>query len=634
MNIQPRPYQADGIVAVQEGFKTVPNLLLVHATGTGKTVSAAMLFHELLTEGAGMFIVDQIELAFQAQQRFTQFIPNMKVGVEMAEHRADHDCDIFIVSADTLGRKKSKRIQRRFGELKKKISLVIVDEAHKSVVPKFIRILEYIGVGRENFDPDKRLLGITATPNRTDGVGLKYLYSDVAHEYDIHDAVKDGWLVDFEMIKIETGTDITAAEQYKTGQKKGEYKDQTLAPLINTPERNALIVKTYMQYVKGEKAIVYAGSVDHAYALEEAFKDYGIEAFVIEANTDKFLRREAIRQFQDTYDLNVLINYNTLTTGFDSTEVQALMLTRPIGSELLYRQIIGRGARPCESALIDIGRTPAQRKFQIECSEKQTCLLIDFADVTDKKRITPTSLYGLNPELKVKERAKLFKEVIEPLEEAQREHNIDIRNIIDLDSIRVIEKKRTVGLPSLKTPKGIKHYTNKTWLLQHDNSFELNFSKEHKALNIRENLAGRWEVSSVDTNTGVSHIIGKFASQSGAFTNADEYADKHYDTKFRNTKAGWREKGVSEPQYNNLMRFERLLDQPLKIDAQLFYNDTNVPKLYYKGEQLNRGSAGELLDRIFSHLKSNDSRKRNRKTDGKTGGIISTLYSKENGSSR
>lgn len=631
MNITPRPYQTDALNAIKEGFESVPNLLLVHPTGSGKTVTCAMLFDELLTEGAGMFIVDQIELAFQAQARFTEFIPHIKVGIEMAEHRADPDCDIFIVSADTLGRKKSKRIHKRFNELRNKIKLVVVDEGHKSVVPKFIRILEYIGVGKENFDPDKRLLAVTATPNRTDGVGLKHLYSDVAHEYELHDAVRDGWLVDFELVKIETGTDISTAEQYKSGQKKGEYKDDSLAPLINTPERNALVVKTYKEYCDGDKAFVYAGSVDHAYELEQTFEDYGINSFVIEANTDKVLRRQKMDDFQNGYELNVLINYSTLSVGVDSTELKALLLTRPIGSELLYRQIIGRGARPCEASMIDLGYTPDQRKLQIENSEKPSCLLIDFADVTDKQRMTPTSLFGLNPDLKVKPKTKLFKEVIEPLEEIQREHNVDIRSVVDLDSIQVIEKKRTVGLPSLKTPKGIKHYTDKSWLMQHDNSYELNFSKEGVALNIRENLAGKWEVFKVDTKTGVSHMIGKFGSQSGAFTNADEYANNHFDTTFRNTKAGWRRKGVSEPQYNKLVQFENLLDQPLHVDDQLFYSDSGVPKMYYKGELLTRGSAGELLDRIFTLLKNNshDSDKKARRSDKKARRIVSTVYSNE-----
>jgi superfamily II DNA or RNA helicase len=183
---------------------------------------------------------------------------------------------------------------------------LVVGNCHKSTAPIWQRVLHAFGVGNKNFEKGKLLVGMTATPNRTDAVGLSINFDDIVCNYDIKYGISNGWLTDIEALYVQTGVSLDAVRKSGDEFNRGDLNDT-----LNTPERNRLILNSYKELADGEKGIVYCASVDHAYALAELFNKNGINAECIEGMTDKKLRKNWIEDYK-TGDLQVLTNFGVL----------------------------------------------------------------------------------------------------------------------------------------------------------------------------------------------------------------------------------------------------------------------------------------------------------------------------------
>lgn len=559
--------------------------LLGDFTVTHNTTIATELHKLFKPEKKTLFLVDRIELAYQARDEFMENNPGVKVGIEMNEHRARKHDQVVIACVPTIGRKGSYRIGKfspdDFGK-------IIVDEAHTSITDTFIRVLSYLGVGPKSKIKDKLLVGMTATPNRTDGLSLGYLYDDITVNYDISYGIRSGYLTDIELITVKTGTDISKIHFT-------DHRLDELADVIDNPIRNTLIVKTYKEQSDGECAIVYCANVQHAHDVAEMFRSAGISAHAIDATTDKNERKQLIAKYKKG-EIKILCNYGVLTTGFNAPETTTIILARPIKSDLLLRQIIGRGLRPSQTSFINFIKKPEKRVKAIENSTKPSCKVISMFDNIGEHRIVSVpSLFGLNPELKLgKKHKKLYKDVVEPIEEVKREKKVDPKNILNFDDINSIVKNKKLQIKSLEIPQEVKQHTDKSWIEIADDEYEISYSKDKKSLIVSKNALDRYELLEYDHKLKLTKKLNDFYDLSGAIGAGDKYSNRHYDTTF-DKRAGY-DKGVTKAQKELICRILRGGVKVLKEH----YPDTGEPVLVYRktGERLNRVTASNLLDRI------------------------------------
>lgn len=332
--MQLRDYQQQTIDNVFDSYNRGINSGIIKlGTGLGKSHVATQIAKQWRAMGKGkfLFLVDQIDLAFQAKKAFKKTFPNMTIGLEMNSHHAEGNEDIIISCVPSIGRKGTKRIGKFDPD---EFTAICCDEAHKSLSNSWLRVLHYLGVHPENFTDGKLLIGLTATPQRKGG-GLGFLYHDFFANYDVIYGMREGWLVTPEWIKIKTGINIDSVKK-----KSDEYSPkelEQLAEIIAEEKRNQLIYKAFVDE-GSEKTIVYCATVAHAYQVKELFESNGTRAEVIEALTDKDDRQDWMEEFRSG-DLNVLLNFGTLCLD---SETDILTSEGWVGmNEMTYEHKVG-----------------------------------------------------------------------------------------------------------------------------------------------------------------------------------------------------------------------------------------------------------------------------------------------------
>ena len=295
--------------------------LLFHATGTGKTVTAvsdAKAFGKRT-----LFLVHRRELADQAARTFERLWPEVTVGRYEGDVR---EKDAFVVCAtiQSVSRNLEEFDPRDFGYL-------VIDECHHGTAETYRKVMSY-------FRPEFTL-GLTATPERSDGEDLLAVFRDVAHKLDLKTAVELETLVPVRCIRIRTNIDMRDVRISGF-----RYNAQDLESTIRVPRRNQLLVDTYCEYAKGKPTVVFCASVRHAEEIAEQFGTCGVEARCISGSTRPAERRRILEEYESG-GLSVLCACDLLNEGWDSPHTQVLFMARPTMSKTVYMQQLGRGMR-------------------------------------------------------------------------------------------------------------------------------------------------------------------------------------------------------------------------------------------------------------------------------------------------
>lgn len=413
-----RPYQLEQLECTKKDLEAGNNrLLVVAATGTGKTVYFSSLPKFLEMEGQMFVLVHREELAEQAADKISKWNPMLKVGIEMGDSYADVDSDVVVASVATLGKAGSKRIERFDPGA---VSCIVTDEAHHSTASTYMNIYDYFGMFAEG--SHKALIGVTATPNRADGVALAKVYSKITHTYSMRQAIEDGWLSDIRAIRLRTRTDISGVKTTA-----GDFQIGELSNAINNPKRNQQIVKAWLDNAKGLPTIGFTADIQHAKDLAKTFEHYGVKAQAVWGDDPERKQKFADHK-AGVFD--VLLNCGIATEGYDDPRIQCVIMARPTKSQTLYIQCVGRGTRLQEG----IGNLKEALAAGWAVTKKD-CLVIDVVDITSRQSLVSVpSLFGMSTNVDLKGKSAF--DAVKKLEKAQSEHpEIDFSELDDLDKI-------------------------------------------------------------------------------------------------------------------------------------------------------------------------------------------------------
>lgn len=403
-----RPYQQTQLDAIATGLEAGENRLLIQSpTGTGKTVMFAAL-PSRLEEWLAQFppdhrkmlvIAHREELLDQAAAKIQAANPRLMVMVDQGARRASVYADVIVASIQTLAAMSFRRLDRLTARTTFRI--VVIDECQHATAATYRTALVHLGflpaadasdaqdieaatyddvaqmaaalTGWDAMAPKDRLLvGVTATPNRADAIGLGCVFQRIAAQYPLQTAIADGWLVPIVPWSIETTTSLDAVTL-----NRGEFNQRELAETVNTERRNALAVAAWQEHAAGVPTLAFAVDVAHAHALADAFAQAGVRARAISGDTPTDSRRQILHDFQAGH-LDLLANCMILTEGTDLPRTGCILHARPTKSATLYEQISGRGLR------LFPGKT--------------SCIIIDLVDVARRHSLqTAPVLYGLPP---------------------------------------------------------------------------------------------------------------------------------------------------------------------------------------------------------------------------------------------
>lgn len=322
--IELRDYQqeaTENLQKMREDGKTIA--LLYHATGVGKTITAAT--DAKAVGGRTLFLVNALKLASQAKETFAKVWPEATLG-EYTGSQKDMTQTVIFATVQSISKDLEKFSPTDFDYL-------IVDECHHAAANTYQKIFTY-------FHP-KFILGLTATPERSDGEGMLELFQNVAHKMDLKTAVERGVLVPIRCIRVKTNIDLTDVRINGI-----KYNSQDLESKLFIPERNQLIVDTYLKYVNGKKTVIFCASVDHAAEIAKLLRDNGVKAEAV-SGRDRVEVREKILKDYETGSTNVLCACDLLNEGWDSPHTTVLFMARPTMSKTIYLQQLGRGTRRC-----------------------------------------------------------------------------------------------------------------------------------------------------------------------------------------------------------------------------------------------------------------------------------------------
>ena len=321
-NLELKEHQKAALKALEQMRDNSETIaLLYHATGTGKTTTAVL--DAKRCGGRVLFIAHTQELVDQATKRFRELWTNTTVG---------RYCEVIKQPRAHVVCGSVQSVALHLDEFKDdEFDYLIVDEAHHAAADTYQKILSY-------FKP-AFTLGLTATPERADDKSILEIFKNTAHKLDIQTAVEIGELVPVRCIRIHTNIDLT-----KVRFNSVQYNIRDLESKIYVPERNRLIVDTWMQYVRDKRTVVFCASVKHAQQIADLFREQGIKAAAVSGSMKQSERREFQEKFVNR-DIQVLCACDLLNEGWDCPEIEVLFMARPTMSKVLYTQQLGRGMR-------------------------------------------------------------------------------------------------------------------------------------------------------------------------------------------------------------------------------------------------------------------------------------------------
>ena len=314
-------HQEEALSSLAKMRETDSIALLYHATGTGKTVTAvsdAKSFGKRT-----LFLAHRRELIEQAMETFRRLWPEVTVG-EYEGGVRDKGAFVVCGSIQSVSQNLEDFDPDEFAYL-------IIDECHHGTADSYKKVMSY-------FRPEFTL-GLTATPERTDGEDLLEVFRNVAHRLDLKEAVELGTLVPVRCIRIRTNIDMRDVRI--NGFK---YNTLDLESTIRVPERNQLIVDTYCEYAAGKPTVVFCASVRHAEEIAERFREKDVEARCISGSTRLTERKQILQGYEDG-KIPVLCACDLLNEGWDSPHTEVLFMARPTMSRTIYMQQLGRGMR-------------------------------------------------------------------------------------------------------------------------------------------------------------------------------------------------------------------------------------------------------------------------------------------------
>lgn len=332
-----RPYQTAMKDRILDAWQRTPRIMLQMPTGTGKTRLFVSLISDIRQTDPSarvLIVTHRRELAAQtgatlsAHYRLPHAIPGRSRTAA-----SEGECPILIASIQKLSRMQTLP----------PAGYIIIDEGHHSLAPSYTKLLYRY--------PAARVLGVTATPCRLRPASFQSLYGALLLSPSVRSFINDGYLADYRLFTVSArSAALQRVNRLTRFSSNGDYRTGDLLSIVDADEDTALLYEYYRTFAAGRQGIVYAVSRDHAAHIAAQFRAHGVNAAALDCDTPAAERRRIVDDFRSGRGVQVMVNVELFTEGFDCPAIGFVMLARPTRSLAMYLQQVGRALRPSPDA--------------------------------------------------------------------------------------------------------------------------------------------------------------------------------------------------------------------------------------------------------------------------------------------
>jgi superfamily II DNA or RNA helicase len=350
-----RPRQTQLVERTLAALGQHGNTLAVAPTGSGKTIMLSAVTGRVLTEPdtKACILAHRTELTGQNRAKFLRVNPTLTTSVVDANEKSWQGHATFAM-VQTLSR------QANLDQIPT-LDLLVIDEAHHATSPSYRAVIERA----QQKNPKLLLAGLTATPNRGDGTGLREVFSNVADQITLGEMIAAGHLVPPRTFVIDVGAQEALSQVRRTAI---DFDMDAVAAILNKTLVTESVIANWKDKAPGRKTIVFCSTVAHADAVTQAFNAAGISAQLIHGELPDAERKARLAAYE-TGDVQVLVNVAVLTEGYDYTPTSCVVLLRPSSYKSTLIQMVGRGLRT-----VDPEEFPGVVKTD--------CVVLDFGTAT------------------------------------------------------------------------------------------------------------------------------------------------------------------------------------------------------------------------------------------------------------
>ena len=319
-------YQEDMKERIEKALRLHRSVMAQMPTGTGKTY--------LLTATIDSFVEDNPNTKVWIVAHRKELVSQIEETIKKFYSYSSSKNKTLLVSVKAMS---IQWLARHYNEIEEEPGMIVIDEAHHALAKTYKEMWERF--------PKAKFLGLTATPCRLNGKGFTDLFDVLVQSWNIPEFISKGRLATYDFVSIKSdGVTQRLIDSLQKRGADGDYQNKEMDMLLNKKPSIERLYQSFEEYGKDRKGIVYAINISHAKKIMELYQEHGIKAVAIDSKTPAMERQQDIETFKKG-DIQVLVNVDIFSEGFDCPDVEFVQLARPTLSLAKYLQMVGRGLR-------------------------------------------------------------------------------------------------------------------------------------------------------------------------------------------------------------------------------------------------------------------------------------------------
>lgn len=319
-------YQEDMKERIEKALRLHRSVMAQMPTGTGKTY--------LLTAVIDSFVSNNPKENVWIVAHRRELVSQIDETVRKFHSYSASNTSSLLSSVKAMS---IQWLMRHYDEIEEEPGMIVIDEAHHALAKTYKEMWERF--------PKAKFLGLTATPCRLNGKGFTDLFDVLVQSWAVPEFINKGRLATYDFVSIKSdGVTQRLIDSLQKRGADGDYQNKEMDMLLNKKPSIERLYRSLEEYGKDRKGIVYAINISHAQKITKLYQEHGVKAIAIDSKTPAMERQQDIEAFKKG-DIQVLVNVDIFSEGFDCPDVEFVQLARPTLSLAKYLQMVGRGLR-------------------------------------------------------------------------------------------------------------------------------------------------------------------------------------------------------------------------------------------------------------------------------------------------
>ena len=319
-------YQEDMKERIEKALRLHRSVMAQMPTGTGKTY--------LLTAVIDSFVSNHPKEKVWIVAHRRELVSQIDETVRKFHSYSASNTSSLLSSVKAMS---IQWLMRHYDEIEEEPGMIVIDEAHHALAKTYKEMWERF--------PKAKFLGLTATPCRLNGKGFTDLFDVLVQSWGVPEFISKGRLATYDFVSIKSdGVTQRLIDSLQKRGADGDYQNKEMDMLLNKKPSIERLYRSLEEFGKDRKGIVYAINISHAQKITKLYQEHGVRAIAIDSKTPATERQQDIEAFKKG-DIQVLVNVDIFSEGFDCPDVEFVQLARPTLSLAKYLQMVGRGLR-------------------------------------------------------------------------------------------------------------------------------------------------------------------------------------------------------------------------------------------------------------------------------------------------